>query len=315
MSAKTLALHSLALAALALAQHATAAPLDPSRLATLEPALRPQLLQALNAGPGTALAKLDTTAPVLKAVKAATSVDTGKNPNQLLVNLQVSDELSGMMMVFVSASSPSQNQLVGSGQHLGSWPAFKGQLALRFGPYAEPGVWTVSEVWGFDVAGNTFSCTASCLTALGGNLQFTVSGSKGDTQAPTLASGKVATPVVSRSTPAKGTAAANPFVRVQLDTADTGGSGTAGGIATFCLPDESQCFSTWSENWIYAQKSSSLYGFTSLWPEIPTGSYLLKSVSLHDHGGASVTYTSTAFGGTTDFAPLFPAGSTVTIAP
>lgn len=313
MSAKTFALHGLALASLFAAQGAQALDLDPARLATLAPAQRALLLRQV--APSAALGKLDTTVPVLKSVKAATAVDAGKNPNQLLVNLQVSDELSGMMMVFVTATNPSHTQQVGGGVHLGSWPAFKGAVALRFGPYAEPGVWTVSEVWGFDVAYNTFSCTADCLAALGGNLQFTVSGTKADAQAPTLVSGKVATPVVSRSTPAKGTAATNPFVRVQVSTADTGGSGTAGAMATFCLADDSQCFSTWSENWVYAQKSSTLYGYTSLWPEIATGTYWLKSLQLNDHGGAGQTYTSTVFGGSTDFSVFFPTGTSVTIEP
>ncbi|MBQ0932049.1 hypothetical protein KAK07_20180 [Ideonella sp. 4Y16] len=311
---RTSASRVFALSALFVAAAAAAAPAI-TDLPHMAPAQRAQALQALRQTPALPMAALDTTPPVVVSINAGTTVDAGKSMNQLVVDLNVTDDLSGLLHTFMTARSPSGAQTVANGQHLGGWTAFKGQMALRFGPFAEPGVWTITEVYGSDIAGNNFVCDAACLGALGGNLQFTVTGTRADAQAPTLSSGRILTPAVSLSTPVKGTLDHLPIVRMQLGTADQGGSGTAGAYATFCLPDQSSCFGTWSENWVYAQKKSTLYGYASTWVGMPIGTYLLKDVTLHDHAGSTRVYTSTAFGGSTDFAPWFPNGTQVIVNP
>ncbi|MBN8488175.1 MAG: hypothetical protein J0M20_10700 [Burkholderiales bacterium] len=303
---------AFALSTLFVAAAATAAPAI-TDLPHMAPAQRAEALAVLRAV--RPLGALDTTPPSVVSLQAGTVVDAGKNMNQLLVEVNVTDDLSGLLHTFMTARSPSGLHSVGTGQHPGGWPSYKGAMSLRFGPFAEPGVWTITEVYGSDIAGNNFVCDATCLAALGGNLQFTVTGTKADATPPTLLSGRIATPVVSLSTPVKGTTDHLPFVRVQINTADQGGSGTAGAYATFCLPDQSQCFSTWSENWVYAQKKSVLYGSASTWVGLPTGVYLLKDVTLHDHAGGTRSYLGTAFGGSTDFAAYFAAGSQVVVNP
>lgn len=303
---------AFALSCLFTALAATAAPAI-TDLPHMAPAQRALALQALQSA--RPLGALDTTPPTVVSLQAATSVNASKNMNQLVVDLQVSDDLSGLLHTFMTARGPGGTQTVATGQHLGGWPSFKGQMALRFGAFAEPGLWTITEVYGSDIAGNVFSCDSTCLTALGGNRQFTVTGTTADTQAPTMAGGRILTPAVSLSTPVKGTTDHLPFVRMTLNAADQGGSGTAGAYATFCLPDQSNCFGTWSENWVYAQKKSVLNSYAGTWVGMPTGVYLLKDVSLHDHAGGTRLYTSSAFGGSTDFSALMPAGTQVIVNP
>jgi hypothetical protein len=49
-------------------------------------------------------------------------------------------------------------------------------------------------------------------------------------------------------------------------------------------------------------------------PGIPPGAYVLREVDIEDHAGNTGRYPSTAFGGTTDFGPIFDT-TTVVVTP
>lgn len=264
---------------------------------------------------------LDTTPPTLIAFNASTSVNAARAGTQLLVNLTVSDNLSGIRIINFNVKGPS-GQWVSGNQYfysplLKNW---KGKIAVTFTPYVEAGVWTVVSMQILDQAGNWEHIDTAQLSALGNN-QFSVASNKLDLVLPTLISGQIRTPVISLSSSPKGTDLNYALVGVKLRSSDTGNTVVAGVKevwANFCLPDESACFSVYDVNNTQKLKNYSFYAGNSLCEEgntdcigqsVPVGEYWLRGVSISDHAGNHTYLESTQFGGATDFSTLFPSTS------
>lgn len=88
-----------------------------------------------------------------------------------------------------------------------------------------------------DVQGNVRYYSSDALRALGGQVDVQVVGSRGDGQAPGVASGKILTPTVSKSALQKGTQYTHALAGMKIklkDTAETSVSGVRSVQAVFC---------------------------------------------------------------------------------
>jgi hypothetical protein len=287
--------------------------------------LSPQVESSSAPGPhawGThaaAAAGLDHKGPNLVGFNAGTEVDAGSATGRLHIDWSVTDNQSGFMFGWMWLRSPSGQV---KGYSFGeSIPSRKesGTGGVSFGPWSEPGTWTVTGMSIEDANGNQTNVDTAALAALG-NTQFTVINAAGaDLALPTLRSGKIATPIVSLSQTVPGTAGVSLPAIVNLRLQDTGSpgvSGVAAAWATFCRTDVQSCFTLFGkgDELGAAQRSLRL-------SEVPArlvlspAVYTLSSVQVSDFAGNFSVYTSTAFGGTTDFAALFGGSTTITLAP
>lgn len=253
--------------------------------------------------------RLDSTPPKVLAFSAGTQVDASKSIEQLTMSLTVTDDLSGVDSIMVSARSPSGQYIsTYSNGHAGMLQV-KAGLALSLSPFAEPGQWQIVSLGVSDLNNNWTNLDQDALQALG-NTKFEVLSASADLVAPKLTSGKILTPEVSASKPAKGTANRASYARVQLNISDSGTdaiSGPSYSSLSFCLPDKSVCFYFGSYGQpVYGTKKFSEVANNDSFADVAPGEYLLESVGLSDWAGNYREYTSTEFGGETDFSKLFP---------
>ena len=215
-----------------------AAPAAPALDAT------PHVFPGFNAGP---LLNLQRAQPLFKVLIAAT------------------DDLSGVTSVSYGAQGPSGQTLNGFLQLGFPTKTLTGigglQIQTRL---LEPGVWSFSDAFLCDLAGNGVFYDQSALAALG-NTTFTVAKTKGyDAVPPALISGTVLSPVVSLSSHAVGTDTQPPFVRVSMKATDTGSTFVAGVQSAqtfFYIADHSACLYAYAQVSVVGQSSVTLdYG-------------------------------------------------------
>jgi len=131
----------------------------------------------------------DTTPPQLAALSFQSTVDVSSGPRTISVNATITDDLSGVSLVFsprLQFTSPSGQQVFGIFNFVaGSSTNGTYQANVPFPLYVEAGVWTTS-FRAFDVAGNQISLGPSMLHSLGFPSEITVVDARPDTSPPTL---------------------------------------------------------------------------------------------------------------------------------
>jgi hypothetical protein len=257
---------------------------------------------------------LDVTPPLLTAFNAGTEINSDKIDGQIFFDFSVSDDVAGLDYLWLDASSPSGRQVWATGTKFYGQKKFKGKLAMAARRYAEVGNYVVQGVGVVDVAGNYFFCDSACLAQMG-NVQFTVTASVSDTQAPTLASGKILTTRLSTSKPAKGTENSAPNLSMQLNIIELGRSGIQDIGARFCRwVDRSGCISIDAGFYGLELGENATVVAGGELHDSQVGVYELETLWLTDRAGNTTNYKSIKFGGETDFSPFFPS-TTITLVP
>lgn len=260
---------------------------------------------------------LDTTAPKLTAFSVAPTANVSVAPGGLTITMTATDNDTGINYGYAILAGPS-------GQTLWA-PLYQG-MPLRtvnakslqvLSPFAEPGTWSVLYVGLQDYEGNFAYVSGDELDALG-NSHFTVtSRGQGDKIAPTLVGGKVVNTTVSISGHQRDTNAA-PWTGTILVGQDSGAtiSGIQYAYAWYCTLDRLSCFSlSGTASTLATAQPVSVGAYSSIQSWNAPGEYHLDSVTLQDRAGNFSTFTSTEFGGTTDFSTLFTGGTTITLTP
>ena len=226
----------------------------------------PELAAALQAATArrAALARaggaLDTTPPELRRFALGGSVDVQQQGAAAIADMSITDDLSGVQMVFLTLHSPTgaqsaiRNDLLSSGAR-----KFAGKFAVGaqmmtqgggyFTRFSEPGTWTADTVFVFDVNSNVKAYFAEDLTAFGPATVNVVNQGGYDVTPPTVDAARLALHKLSLSKPPPGAAPGTlPFLRGELDVSDTGNGAVAGAYKasiSLCLPDDwSGCLDT-----------------------------------------------------------------------
>jgi hypothetical protein len=255
------------------------------------------------------VAAADVQPPVLTAIDAPASVDV-RFPDATFVTIKATDNLSGVNWGHLYARGPSGQFLTAFvGTSLPS-RQYAGGMSLRgLTNFAEPGTYTVTDVYLYDVAGNMAYFDEAALVGLG-RTTFEVRNRQGyDAKAPSLQSGKILTPQLSLSDTTPGSTRGR-FAGVQVkvtDQGDTVTSGVAWVSGEFCLLDTSACFWTNADDMSNGAASSlrmggELYADSALVP----GDYYLRTMQITDYGGNYQYLMGAEFGGSTDFSLYFP---------
>lgn len=249
---------------------------------------------------------IDTTPPVVRAFGAGAAIDLGVPTSQLLVDLSITDDMSGLDYFYVYVLSPSMKS-----DQLGLFGAgttnLRERVALTLPVFAEPGVWEINGIGGYDRAGNHFYVDGQVLATLG-NTRFTVTNKATDTKPPKLISGKVLTPVLSRSQTVPGTSLHNE-ARAQVTVSDVGNrivSGPNSVTLTYCLTTSGPCLYLMNyARGVYGEGKRTVQASSSVPSNEATGTYRLSSVRVTDNAGNERAYVGTEFGGDTDFSTMF----------
>lgn len=263
------------------------------------------------------VAAADVQPPVLTAIEAPASVDV-RFPDATFVTIKATDNLSGVNWGYLYARGPSGQFLAAFvGTSLPS-RQYAGGMSLRdLKNFAEPGTYTVTDVYLQDVAGNMAHFDETALGGLG-LTTFEVRNKQGyDAKPPSLQAGKILTPQLSLSDTTPGSTRGR-FAGVQLkmtDQGDTATSGIAWAAGEFCLLDTSACFWTNGDDMSNGVTSSlrmggELYADRGLVP----GDYYLRTLQITDYGGNYQFLMDAEFGGPTDFS-LYFASTRITLTP
>jgi hypothetical protein len=267
---------------------------------------------------------LDTTPPVLD------SIDTTGSPNVTLpnqavdVDLDITDDLSGVAYYIFDYTSPTGSQRVWYEKYVAlPLTHLSPTLTLGTNPFSDPGFsvyseagpWVAENLFMYDAAGNEVTYSGLQLNALG-NSEFTLTNSvRGDVTGPRLTSGTIVTPTVSRSTPPIGTpAGTQPYVGLQITAVDKGNgivSGVYMTISVLCHPSVANCtdYLRLDGTGNHAgQKQATITAAGRVPASQPLGTYVLKEVDVYD-----VEMNWRPF--STNLGTLFPGGTTITVNP
>lgn len=258
-------------------------------------------------------ATLDVAAPVFTSFNSASTLNLSKAAAPFKFVVKATDDLSGVPSVYAQARGPSGQTIYGYAY--GSHPVTNFVASGGFSEVSrllEPGTWKFVYAYGFDVAGNYFEADETELAALG-NTSFTVVNKSGhDLAPPALASGKIMTASVSLSAHAPGTSGQSPSVGVKLTATDVGNTALSGvrqAYVYLCqLADPSKCIYLYG----YVNATGLATATFSVTAQVSgsqgnvPGDYELKAVYVFDFAGNSTTLLSNKFGGSVDFAALFP---------
>lgn len=290
--------------------------LTPEQLAKLPPAAQKQyvLERVAQQKARAALSGTDVTSPTLTQFDVKSVVAAG---TPVTAKVQLSDDLSGVTNFYAYASGPSN--AMGVNLYL-NYPStsVKAVASRSTHRYVAPGSYVFDWAYAYDEAGNYSYYDGTMLAALG-NTTVTVTNSKAaDSIAPSLVGGKLLTTKVSLSATQPGTDHA-VYAGLSLNFTDSGQGATAGVAytsANFCLEDGSSCFWLWASNGVEGQSSAkfTLGGQPSSYGVAP-GRYYLYYAYASDHAENYVSYFSTRFGGSTDFANLLVNGDMITVKP
>lgn len=259
----------------------------------------------------------DITPPTLTKLAAAREATTTPDGQQVLVDLTVTDDWSGLewgTLVANCLEYGDRREVAIPGTFGGR--SFTGNLALQFPRDLPTCRWEVSEVFGADLNGNNFYYSGEALAGFG-NLKFKVATLPSEDHVnPELRAGKVLTPVVYASRPAKGTDDHPATARVELKLADGTDSGLSGisGVRRadmfLCAPAGS-CFSL-----TMSQPDSIPYGTREATvlvggrvDFVEPGEYSVEVVDVEDWAGHSNHYDKS----NTDFSHLFGNATKITV--
>ncbi len=253
---------------------------------------------------------IDTVPPVLTSFNVGKTVDVSSLLQPLDLAYAVTDDFSGFRGGYVQFEGPQ-------GQFAWAWfgdavdrRSERGRgVEATLTPFSMNGDWHVTTVQLMDAAYNYSFYSEQDLIDRGANTHFTVINTVGvDQIAPTLVSGITRTRAVSMSRNEPGTTGPSPAV-VELrvrDTGDTVASGVQFAQATYCLDDNSSCFSAYGNTLPrgFVAGPVMLNAFPSQQVSV-VGNYALHDVTLYDRANNVTHLVSTAFGGTTDFSQYF----------
>jgi hypothetical protein len=263
---------------------------------------------------------MDSTPPVLKKLSVTRQATATLNGQQVLVDLSIVDDWSGLEWGRVTAVRVDGNdhkEVIVPGTFGGR--SFSGKLPIEFPASMPEGEWKIVDVFGADANGNNYWYDETSLAAFG-NLTFKIGPMPSqDWVHPDLLSGKILTPVVYVTRPAKGTDGHPAMARIELrvvDGSDQGNSG-ASGIRTaevsFCSEKPwGQCFMT-----TMSQPDSIPFGTSDatflvgqmLDPNLEAGDYVLTQATIQDWAGMYMQYEK----GNTDFSQIFGSVTKITI--
>ncbi len=256
-------------------------------------------------------AAVDVTGPVITGFNAGTTLNLTKPAAPFKVTVKATDDLSGVRNCEFHAYGPHGQIMYVTAQP--GIPSVNFGVVGGLGPKVsrlhEPGVWKFKNGYCHDAAGNGAIIGEAALDALG-NTDFTVVSAGYDLQKPTLTSGKMLVGAVSLSGHVAGTTQP-PYVGARFEAADTGDSAVAGVSAVyarFCLvASPSTCIHIWGDMYAAGQGVAGVVAGTqvSVGSGNTPGEYPLHSVQVDDSAGNYRLYTSTLFGGTTNFTPMF----------
>jgi hypothetical protein len=263
-------------------------------------------------------ASLDTTPPVLTQFKAPKTFDASRAGNPLLIEFKATDDWSGVSSIQAFAVGPNYQNI--SVSFATDWPT--GELAgaavsWQVPATAEPGTYKFYSAIVRDKAGNYSKYEDSALDALG-RTSFVLKNSKNyDGAPPTLQAGRILTPVVSVSSRHPGTNL-EPRVGMSVDTIDLGStsiSGTSSVEAFLCqITAPSNCIAARAFNGRPYAAAQTLHLGNLVYPYTAVGDYHLKWLQITDWANNVSSWTSTRFGGTTDFSLYFPT-TVITLVP
>ena len=288
-------------------------------LSHLAPPDRPAYLQQLvarqQAARASAAFDTDVTGPVVTAFKSASTLNLSKVVVPFNIQATITDDLSGVKYCYFYAYGPS-------GQYMSAYiyAGFPTSSLSGKGGFSsisrllEPGTWKFKYGYCYDAVDNYAYISESTLDGLGGTTFTLVNDSGYDLAKPKLKGGKIhaQSEKVLLSEHPKGSTDKDPYVGVQVDVKDLGSTVTSGikqVYAYFCqIAEPSKCLNLYG--YLYAtgvvNATISATAQVSVARGNEPGDYELKTVYVYDHAGNSEYYTSTLFGGTTDFSTMFP---------
>lgn len=268
---------------------------------------------------------IDTSPPVLHAIQVSGRVDAQAVHQAARVELDLTDDLSGIVRYAIAFRSPSDAQGVVRIVEPGM-PAKKVNGTITIGAmpfsdiplteFAEPGTWRAQLFYAYDANGNFAGYSGVELQRLG-STTFEVTNDRYDIVPPALASGRIRTPAVRLSKPPKGTPPGTPpYVGAEVAMTDSGNGAVSGVYSArmiFCADDCAHSFSITGVASRRGMASATVTLGAELDANQRPGSYEPFALILEDVAGNDIEYASTAFGGDTDFGQYFPDGSTIVV--
>lgn len=246
----------------------------------------------------------DSAPPVVSSFSLPASVTLTRYGQDMPIAFKASDDLAGLGNFYAVIGSPSGNQQLGiflesvvlgetlTDRRVGQWVY----------PNVEPGIWKLLRVGVCDLAQNCQEWDGDTqLRALKGRHQVEVKNALYDVTPPTLSRSVLSL----RQVAGVGTIVEADVVA--LDAGDPRASGATQADFLLCQLNASDCLTLQGSNRLPDQSEAKLR--SSRWLKeddgIPAGVYHIKEVMLVDYFGNLRTYTSTMFGGETDFTGLF----------
>lgn len=279
--------------------------------------------QSLHAAP-------DTQAPVLRAFAVTTpTVDVGQPGATIQVNLRATDNLSGVLTLALSLSSPDGQQTVERWYNLPA-PRTLTTLSLSVGAptgqgglngHSAAGVWRVRQLQLIDANDNAVTYRYPALAAMG-RATFHVTSPQADTTVPELVSGSLNISALSLSSRVPGTQKP-PYVSATLRLRDPGDvasaiSGIRWAQLVLCKPDGSgyclERIDLAAEAPLLGLPQPALQVGGALPEGLTPGEFHIFSVTVLDMAGNSHWMQSTDFQGEVDFSQYFPR-TTLTLRP
>lgn len=244
----------------------------------------------------------DATPPVVTSFSLPSAITLAQLGQYMPFTVKARDGGVGLNQVSALLTSPSGNQ------QIELWVSSYGETRMdrRTGTYLapnmEPGIWQIQRVSSCDLATNCNEWTGTALASIKGRHQVEIRSAYYDITPPNLASGVLGLTWVDGT---RGLVAATVTAQ---DTGNPRAAGVWSAQIELCRdePQGGYCLSMNGSTGLPDLATAEVRAGT--WVDIgytPPGVYHLKSVVLSDFNGVTHRYTSTLFGGETDFTSLF----------
>jgi len=244
----------------------------------------------------------DVTPPQLTYFNLPKAITVSQPYGTTLVHdIRAQDDSAGVWYVWPTLIGPS-----GQSMELNNLMAW-GDLSVdqQVGSYlsvqTEPGQWMLGSVRVCDAATNCAVLDGAALTAVGGRHRVSIKNPGYDAVAPSLTAGEVTRYYRQGMVPA--------YLIARIGAQDSGTlavSGVATAQIELCLSDNTACVSASGGTNVPGLSTATLVLGNQM-PEFPPqGQYWIKTLRIGDQSGNQRVYTSTLFGGSTDFGQVFP---------
>ncbi len=267
----------------------------------------------------------DVTPPVLTAFKISAQVNLRKRGEQALASWTATDDLSGAYYLYVQLEGPSGQQFAALSRSIAytdtAW-SDTAPVSFSGSDYYEPGNWTATYAYLYDLHGNVAQYDAAALAALG-NTVVKVANKTYDVLPPAAVSGEILTPSVtlSKTPPGLPYSQGDDF-KMRVTASDSAGGAIVSGLnylyAVYCRWEADSCsysFGVSASAGVWGDGTGTCTLGQRLGPGPQTGTYTLYYLQLQDNAGNVKSYVDINHGGDTDFSTLFPGGTTVELLP